>query len=1170
MKPYHVKPVVAACLLGLATMSQAGTFVDNFTTSHSFKSNGVAGTHWTGVSAGISDPSTVSTWDANISAPGTLTLTNRGGAWRNVGDGPFLWTMVKGTGDFTNVVHVSDMSQANYNMSGLIVRDPSTASQNYVMLALFAEFNIACIYRDTINGSDSDVAYTPPYHVEGDKSTWANWLRITRESGVISLSASTNNIDWEAFYTSARTDLTNDLQVGIMNSTYSANTCWAQYQNFSVEGPGVVNPTPPGPASGLVITPQPASLNVSWTSGAASAGSVVVVRKTNPVTRQPLDGVAYAGNATYGSGDDLGEENYVAYVGSGNNVVITNVIPTLPYTVAVYSYSGSGASTLYAISNAPYATGVPSGTPTHIVVSLESTNAVAVDDTIQAHVDLWFDVGVSIDVTETSTYGSSVPGFAPIDSAGLASGLAAGVTTISATNSGFVAMTNLTVVKVPVTDDFSVTRNYLTDGVAGTIWSGVRLDTNDVNINIGEVASGPTETLVADAGITTGGRLTVSSHDGAYGVGQSSGFFLYRTVSGDFDISVQVPSLDNPAYHMPGLMVRLPTELLFSEQFYGLVAFNEFGLGNGYRWAISGANGEAWFNGDPAQPFMRIQRETNTFHFYIKEHALDAWTLVATEDHPEWDGVVMQVGLVDQTFTGNTATTEFDNLIFTTPSGVSNSVNAPSAPSGLELSVTGANQIGVSWTPGAGSSGSVVIAHPLMGVTRQPVDGNDFTGLANADFTLGQDLGASNMVVYAGAGGSVNVTNLPLVNCSFAVYSYKTVNGTNYYNQLSPVAGNIDVLGAPVITADPPAAITRYEGQNISITAGASSGGYWEKGGAPVADGGRISGALTKTLTISDLVSGDSGSYVFMATNAFGSAASSPAVLTVLVPSLASETSVLSYNPSAFWRLNETSGTTAFDYVGGNDGTHGASDILGVPGPLPADGFAHFEGGNLAAQFPGNVGATALAIPALTAGGETVSGWTVTAWIKPSVIPTDRAGIVVMGNSGLRLYGSGNGLSILWENSIVTHTGIVPPLNQWSFIAMVLSPSGASVYMATNGGWQTFSDSVVRGAIPLASGYVGSDRAIAGRYFEGAMDEVSIYKTALSPSAVANLFNGVVAPPEVTMSIESTPGGIQVSWPQGTLLESTNLLGPWTTNAASSPLLIPSPTGNKFFRVLVQ
>src|ERR1035437_5860995 len=193
-----------------------------------------------------------------------------------------------------------------------------------------------------------------------------------------------------------------------------------------------------------------------------------------------------------------------------------------------------------------------------------------------------------------------------------------------------------------------------------------------------------------------------------------------------------------------------------------------------------------------------IERQTNTFNFYQKTHALDSWILMGSETHAEYDGLAMQVGIVDQTFTGNTASSEFDNLLFMVTGGVTNSVNAPSAPTALALTSPETGKVSASWTAGAGSSGSVVIAHPNSGVTHQPLDGDDFSSTASVDFTTGLNLGASNIVVYAGSGTAALVFNLPPSVCYFSVYSYKTVGGTNYYNQ-SPATGSITLVPAVTV-----------------------------------------------------------------------------------------------------------------------------------------------------------------------------------------------------------------------------------------------------------------------------------------------------------------------------------------------------------------------------------
>lgn len=1170
MKRTIIKCISALAAAGTLSAAQAGTFTDNFDSSRNYLTQGVAGSAYRGMTAGQINTATIASWDANITAPGTLTITNTGGAWRAAGDGPMLWQMV--SGDFTNTVQVSDMSQLNFNFSGLIVRNPDTTSgQNYVSLAVFAEFNIGLVYRNTINDGDSDIGFTPTYFVQEDKNTWPKWLWISREGTFITLNASTNGVDWEFITQVDRPDLPAELQVGIYNSTHSANQNYAQFKNFKIEGPNVGTAVPPARATGLTVTPAVQSLNVSWTPGAGSAGSVVVARRAQPLIRQPVDGTNYTGDAIFGNGNSLGESNYVVFAGAGNSVTITNVTPSIPYTVAVYSYSGSGASTVYSVSNAPIATASPLGNPVGIVVSFGNTNAVAVDDTVQAKAFLQFDSGDSVEVTSSTTFSSGTPAVATITPAGLASGLANGTTLISASYQTFNASSNLTVIKLAVTDDFSASRDYLTAGITGTTWHGLHLGTND--IPFGGTTLGLGRTLLANSGITKAGRFTVQSTDTGFDASENDGFFLYRVIAGDFSIAVQVTSFNNTAFHMPGLMVRAPFELAFAENSMAIVAFNEFNIGNFVRVVSSGVKSEVGHQfGQTAQPFIMIQRQTNTFTFYQKAHALDPWTLIWTQERADLDGIPVQVGIVDQIFTANTGTAEFDNLVIVpTPA---NSPNAPAGPSNIALASAETGKVSVSWTPGAGSAGSVVIAHASSPATRQPADGADYSATANADILLGADAGGSNIVVFAGAGNSVVVSNLPPLQYSFTVYSFATVGGTNFYNITSPASGSIVPFGLPIISPQPPEAITRYQGQKVSISSGASPGTYrWQRNGLDVSNDSRTSGATGTTLTINNLTAGDAGNYTFIATTSAGSVTSSPTVLTILVPNKPSESSVLALAPTAFWRMEELAGSTAFDYVGGFDGTHGVNDLLAVDGPRPADGFTHFESTNLATQLPGNAAPSAIVFPALTASTESVTAVTLTAWIKPAVIPADRAGLVTFtapAESGLRLYGGANGLSILWNNS-VSHSGILPPVGQWSFVAAVITTNGANIYLATNGGWRVFTDTVVRAPVALSgAGWIGSDRNIGNRFFEGSIDEVAVFRGALPPSAITNLFTGVVTPPSVTLSIQKVGGGVQLSWPQGTLLESTNVAGPWTTNNATSPYTISNPDGTKFFRVRVQ
>jgi hypothetical protein len=64
------------------------------------------------------------------------------------------------------------------------------------------------------------------------------------------------------------------------------------------------------------------------------------------------------------------------------------------------------------------------------------------------------------------------------------------------------------------------------------------------------------------------------------------------------------------------------------------------------------------------------------------------------------------------------------------------------------------------------------------------------------------------------------------------------------------------------------------------------------------------------------------------------------------------QSAVLAYKPVAYWPLNETNGTTAFDYAGTNNGTYIGGYTLGEPGLPDTVGI----GSNTSVAFDGTTG----------------------------------------------------------------------------------------------------------------------------------------------------------------------------------------------------------------------
>lgn len=98
---------------------------------------------------------------------------------------------------------------------------------------------------------------------------------------------------------------------------------------------------------------------------------------------------------------------------------------------------------------------------------------------------------------------------------------------------------------------------------------------------------------------------------------------------------------------------------------------------------------------------------------------------------------------------------------------------------------------------------------------------------------------------------------------------------------------NVEAAPAPSITTQPRSQ-TNFFGSNVVFTVAASGQTplfyQWSFDGTNLTDNGHISGSTTTNLTVNSITMGDAGNYRVVVTNSHGSATSSNATLTVLVP----------------------------------------------------------------------------------------------------------------------------------------------------------------------------------------------------------------------------------------------------------------------------------------------
>jgi len=100
--------------------------------------------------------------------------------------------------------------------------------------------------------------------------------------------------------------------------------------------------TPTVQASDIVFSSVTSSgFTVSWTAGSYT-DSLVVMHESASVDDTPINGIVYTANAAFGTGDQVGIDNYVVYRGSGTSVAVTGLTSNRKYYVQVFSVQNSG------------------------------------------------------------------------------------------------------------------------------------------------------------------------------------------------------------------------------------------------------------------------------------------------------------------------------------------------------------------------------------------------------------------------------------------------------------------------------------------------------------------------------------------------------------------------------------------------------------------------------------------------------------------------------------------------------------------------------------------------------------------------------------------------------------------------------------------------------------
>jgi hypothetical protein len=417
-------------------------------------------------------------------------------------------------------------------------------------------------------------------------------------------------------------------------------------------------------------------------------------------------------------------------------------------------------------------------------------------------------------------------------------------------------------------------------------------------------------------------------------------------------------------------------------------------------------------------------------------------------------------------------------------------------------------------------------------------------------FAFGRDAAGQGFATLGNAGGNLysggELALIPAEGGAPVVGSSHSYDAT-FDIGLTPVAQ------APSFTNDLASeSLQVYPGRQAVFSAGVCPSAaplsyqWMWNGTTALVDGAKFSGSQTATLSITGVAATNAGSYSVTVSNASGSVTSGSAILSVLSLPAANTyaAAVLSNSPIAYYRLNETVGPTAYEFINGANGTYQGAALVGQTG-VANPPYLGFETTNLAVGCDNTqVGSWTLA----PFGSLGVSNVTFTCWVRPTGIQNGRSGLIFERSS---VYTGGGGglatrydppkLSYTWNNNnsstfYFDAPNMFIPTNMWSLCGMAISPTQAVLYVLSLNGFNAATNVIAHTPDTFPNTWeIGNDAqsADSSHTFNGNIDEVAIFTNALSYQQMVTLFQAgyaaSMAPP--TISVQPAPESL---FPGGT------------------------------------
>ncbi len=392
--------------------------------------------------------------------------------------------------------------------------------------------------------------------------------------------------------------------------------------------------------------------------------------------------------------------------------------------------------------------------------------------------------------------------------------------------------------------------------------------------------------------------------------------------------------------------------------------------------------------------------------------------------------------------------------------------------------------------------------------------------------------------------GPINATSGVLQEVTFAnsaPYTTYRLSANNIRNNSAPTyglqIGEVQFLGsltpvAPVIVQQPVSAATLFAGGTLA-TAVAPSGAtpytyqWFFNGTTPVP------GATSATLNITNLQLANSGNYSCVVSNPYGGVTSSNLTLSVVTPNHFQQI-IQALNPVGYWSLEETNGTTAWDYTGQHNGTYMGSVLMGQPG-VPDAGFVPTNTSfSIQLAASGWVDVPESAIPVTTnlvtgfVNAPTLSNLNITgplsmmAWIQSS----GSGGFHTFFGHGDASYrmdydGSGDPHFADFNNDATGSTSLGD--SKWHLVVGVYD--GVTNYVYVDGNFAAKAKTAGQGPGDNLDVWIGGDPQYGNaRLFNGFMSQAALFNYALSSAQIFQIFNNAGALPQINLTTNAFSG----------------------------------------------